>query len=369
MYGSTRFMQAELCPAVSGYSPSHQGTTTVCSHLGHKLISILTFPPLLPPLFPFLWTVHQYCLFVCLFSPRCLSCVNSAFRCHWCKYRNLCTHDPSSCSFQEGRVNTSEVGGTPRHKKDKFSVPVFSPHTEPVSVSLCLHRSLCCSSLSASGHVFRKTTIEAPLFFQNAASYSELFFSVTAINSPLSPERPSLTSLSNVTLTTSVMWNGSSLKHACVSVRVWLCIQLDIGLKCCYFKLKMTLDFSRTHFFHIFLFMTPTWQCDFSLHAGDLETETQVTPSVLLTLFCSLPPPGLSPAGALWRDSDPSRRGEANHPKGQESATASVWPARLWMCPPHPGGQSSRYCPPVQQLQCTVPEQFGRLRLLSFSNV
>ncbi|TNN51522.1 Plexin-A2 [Liparis tanakae] len=39
---------------------------------------------------------------------RCLSCVNSTFRCHWCKYRNLCTHDPSSCSFQEGRVNASE---------------------------------------------------------------------------------------------------------------------------------------------------------------------------------------------------------------------------------------------------------------------
>lgn len=43
----------------------------------------------------------------CVF--RCLSCVTSSFRCHWCKYRNLCTHDPSSCSFQEGRVNASEV--------------------------------------------------------------------------------------------------------------------------------------------------------------------------------------------------------------------------------------------------------------------
>uniref|UniRef100_A0A8C3V892 Plexin A2 n=1 Tax=Catharus ustulatus TaxID=91951 RepID=A0A8C3V892_CATUS len=42
------------------------------------------------------------------FPPRCLSCVNSAFRCHWCKYRNLCTHDPTTCSFQEGRINTSE---------------------------------------------------------------------------------------------------------------------------------------------------------------------------------------------------------------------------------------------------------------------
>uniref|UniRef100_A0A803XLT8 Plexin A2 n=1 Tax=Meleagris gallopavo TaxID=9103 RepID=A0A803XLT8_MELGA len=38
----------------------------------------------------------------------CLSCVNSAFRCHWCKYRNLCTHDPTTCSFQEGRINISE---------------------------------------------------------------------------------------------------------------------------------------------------------------------------------------------------------------------------------------------------------------------
>uniref|UniRef100_A0A3B1K773 Plexin A2 n=1 Tax=Astyanax mexicanus TaxID=7994 RepID=A0A3B1K773_ASTMX len=38
----------------------------------------------------------------------CLSCVSSAFRCHWCKYRNTCTHDPTSCSFQEGHVNASE---------------------------------------------------------------------------------------------------------------------------------------------------------------------------------------------------------------------------------------------------------------------
>uniref|UniRef100_A0A8C5HJ12 Plexin-A2 n=1 Tax=Gouania willdenowi TaxID=441366 RepID=A0A8C5HJ12_GOUWI len=44
----------------------------------------------------------------CSTHHMCLSCVNSTFRCHWCKYRNLCTHDPSSCSFQEGRVNASE---------------------------------------------------------------------------------------------------------------------------------------------------------------------------------------------------------------------------------------------------------------------
>lgn len=47
----------------------------------------------------------------CLCPCRCLSCVNSAFHCHWCKYRNLCTHDPTTCSFQEGRINISEVRG------------------------------------------------------------------------------------------------------------------------------------------------------------------------------------------------------------------------------------------------------------------
>uniref|UniRef100_A0AAR2JYU0 Plexin-A2 n=1 Tax=Pygocentrus nattereri TaxID=42514 RepID=A0AAR2JYU0_PYGNA len=48
------------------------------------------------------------CFYLCVCVFRCLSCVTSSFRCHWCKYRNLCTHDPSSCSFQEGRVNASE---------------------------------------------------------------------------------------------------------------------------------------------------------------------------------------------------------------------------------------------------------------------
>ncbi|KAG5835416.1 hypothetical protein ANANG_G00243740 [Anguilla anguilla] len=44
----------------------------------------------------------------CSVHQLCLSCVNSAFRCHWCKYRHVCTHDPSSCSFLEGRVNASK---------------------------------------------------------------------------------------------------------------------------------------------------------------------------------------------------------------------------------------------------------------------
>lgn len=71
-------------------------------------------------------------------------------------------------------------------------------------------------------------------------------------------------------------------------------------------------------------------------------------------------PSGLSPAGTLWGDSDPSRGGEAHHPEGQESAPASVWPARLWVCPPHPGCQPQSHSSSLQQLQRAVPEQLGR---------
>ncbi|KAF4093509.1 hypothetical protein AMELA_G00002770 [Ameiurus melas] len=45
----------------------------------------------------------------CSTHSMCLSCVSSAFQCHWCKYRNTCTHDPNSCSFLEGHVNASEL--------------------------------------------------------------------------------------------------------------------------------------------------------------------------------------------------------------------------------------------------------------------
>uniref|UniRef100_A0A8C2YEI9 Plexin-A2 n=1 Tax=Coturnix japonica TaxID=93934 RepID=A0A8C2YEI9_COTJA len=50
----------------------------------------------------------EFKFYNCSAHQLCLSCVNSAFRCHWCKYRHLCTHDPTICSFQEGRINVSE---------------------------------------------------------------------------------------------------------------------------------------------------------------------------------------------------------------------------------------------------------------------
>ncbi|KAM4610656.1 plexin-A1-like [Polymixia lowei] len=50
----------------------------------------------------------DFVFYNCSVHTSCLSCVNGDFPCHWCKYRHMCTQDASDCSFQEGRVNTSE---------------------------------------------------------------------------------------------------------------------------------------------------------------------------------------------------------------------------------------------------------------------
>nr|XP_020655925.1 plexin-A4-like [Pogona vitticeps] len=44
----------------------------------------------------------------CSVHNSCLSCVESPYRCHWCKYRHVCTHDPHNCHFSEGRVKLPE---------------------------------------------------------------------------------------------------------------------------------------------------------------------------------------------------------------------------------------------------------------------
>ncbi|TFK09438.1 ESF1 like protein [Platysternon megacephalum] len=50
----------------------------------------------------------SFVFYNCSVHNSCLSCVESPYRCHWCKYRHVCTHDPRSCSFQEGRVKLPE---------------------------------------------------------------------------------------------------------------------------------------------------------------------------------------------------------------------------------------------------------------------
>ncbi|KAK7895344.1 hypothetical protein WMY93_020669 [Mugilogobius chulae] len=46
----------------------------------------------------------SFVFYNCSVHKSCLSCVSSPYECHWCKYRHGCTHDPTTCSFQEGHV-------------------------------------------------------------------------------------------------------------------------------------------------------------------------------------------------------------------------------------------------------------------------
>uniref|UniRef100_A0A8D0G9A4 Plexin-A4 n=1 Tax=Sphenodon punctatus TaxID=8508 RepID=A0A8D0G9A4_SPHPU len=50
----------------------------------------------------------SFVFYNCSVHNSCLSCVESPYRCHWCKYRHICTHDPRTCSFLEGRVKLPE---------------------------------------------------------------------------------------------------------------------------------------------------------------------------------------------------------------------------------------------------------------------
>ncbi|GLD48436.1 plexin-A4, partial [Lates japonicus] len=51
----------------------------------------------------------SFVFYNCSVHKSCLSCVSSPYQCHWCKYRHDCTHDPRTCSFQEGRVKKPEL--------------------------------------------------------------------------------------------------------------------------------------------------------------------------------------------------------------------------------------------------------------------
>ncbi|XP_072106138.1 plexin-A1-like, partial [Mobula birostris] len=56
-----------------------------------------------------LFAVTYFVFYNCSVHRSCLSCVGGPYPCYWCKYRHVCTHDPADCSFQEGRVNATEM--------------------------------------------------------------------------------------------------------------------------------------------------------------------------------------------------------------------------------------------------------------------
>uniref|UniRef100_A0AAY4DJF0 Sema domain-containing protein n=1 Tax=Denticeps clupeoides TaxID=299321 RepID=A0AAY4DJF0_9TELE len=50
----------------------------------------------------------DFVFYNCSVLQSCSSCVSSPFPCNWCKYRHICTNNLAECSFQEGRVSSSE---------------------------------------------------------------------------------------------------------------------------------------------------------------------------------------------------------------------------------------------------------------------
>ncbi|XP_077324844.1 plexin-A4 [Lithobates pipiens] len=65
----------------------------------------------------------NFVFYNCSVHNSCLSCVESPYQCHWCKYRHVCTHDPQTCSFQEGRVKIPEECPQLLHT-EKILIPV-----------------------------------------------------------------------------------------------------------------------------------------------------------------------------------------------------------------------------------------------------
>ncbi|XP_026578546.1 plexin-A4-like, partial [Pseudonaja textilis] len=50
----------------------------------------------------------SFVFYNCSVHTSCLSCVESPYRCYWCKYRHVCTHEPRNCHFLEGQVKVPE---------------------------------------------------------------------------------------------------------------------------------------------------------------------------------------------------------------------------------------------------------------------
>ncbi|CAB1336407.1 unnamed protein product [Coregonus sp. 'balchen'] len=76
----------------------------------------------------------DFVFYNCSVHQSCLSCVNGSFPCHWCKYRHMCTQNANDCSFQEGRVNVSEMPQRDLEEEEAQEVTASSqkpaPHRE-----------------------------------------------------------------------------------------------------------------------------------------------------------------------------------------------------------------------------------------------
>lgn len=80
---------------------------------------------------------------------------------------------------------------------------------------------------------------------------------------------------------------------------------------------------------------------------------------MILFYFSFLPSAGLSADSSFDSDLHPRRSDQAHHLSSQEPAAASVRTEELWVCLPHPWGESQRSSPTLQQHLHSVPEDSG----------
>lgn len=80
---------------------------------------------------------------------------------------------------------------------------------------------------------------------------------------------------------------------------------------------------------------------------------------MILFYFSFLPLAGLSADSSFDSDLHPRRSDQAHHLSSQEPAAASVRTEELWVCLPHPWGESQRSSPTLQQHLHSVPEDSG----------
>ncbi|XP_044066590.1 plexin-A1-like isoform X3 [Siniperca chuatsi] len=133
----------------------------------------------------------------CSVHQSCLSCVNGNFPCHWCKYRHMCTQDASDCSFQEGRVNTSE------------ECPQILPSTQ-IYIPAGVMRPITLLAQNLPQPQSGQRNYECIFYIQgNTHSVPALRFNSTSIQCQKTTYDYEGSDISDLPVDLSVVWNGN----------------------------------------------------------------------------------------------------------------------------------------------------------------
>ncbi|XP_077471088.1 plexin-A1-like isoform X1 [Stigmatopora argus] len=139
----------------------------------------------------------DFIFYNCSVHRSCLSCVDGKFPCHWCKYRHMCTQDASDCSFQEGRVNTSE------------ECPQILPSTQ-IYIPAGVMRPITLLAQNLPQPQSGQRNYECIFHIQgNTLSVPALRFNSTSIQCQKSTYDYEGSDISDLPVELSVLWNGN----------------------------------------------------------------------------------------------------------------------------------------------------------------